>query len=84
VVDMTDGANVYVRLGPIEFLFCHVSGTSRSRYALYPKTKFFIATTVADSDLPTVARTATSRARLEPMTRIELVTSSLPRTCSAN
>ena len=76
VVDVADGADVDVRFGAIEFLFSHVaaSSCSTSLSSASPRSR----------SRTTVRRCERSRARLEPMTRIELVTSSLPRTRSAN
>src|SRR6185295_7806802 len=72
VIDMTNNADVYVRFGPIEFLFSHVSGTSRSRVVLRPNVFDYCSPPSHVGE------------GMEPMTRIELMTSSLPRTRSAN
>ena len=89
VVDVPDGADVDVRFGSIEFLFCHV---------VYPvldcvSTDVLVrlrscgatARQPSLAGLPRLRSSATPVKRsLEPMTGIEPVTSSLPRTCSAN
>jgi hypothetical protein len=69
-----------MRFAAIEFLFSHVV------YALYVSAAVVVVHLRAAADGPRWVDQPplTSRARLEPMTRIELVTSSLPRTRSAN
>jgi hypothetical protein len=64
VVDVPDGADVYVRFASIEFFFGHVTD---------PR-----AVAVPAEKPPRLSH------HLEPMSRIELETSSLPRTRSAN
>ncbi len=97
VVDVPDGADVHVRFAAIEFFFGHVVFVlgclyvaRRSRLPCSPsplprsRSTCRARTAGYDSLGWLATRSSRSERRLEPMTRIELVTSSLPRTRSAN
>src|SRR5262249_6470398 len=99
MVDMSDGADVHVGFAAIKFLFGHVvyvlcvlSNKARPHYRLLtfprPIARLFVASRTENLRPAGLARGSLAPhaiwRSLEPMTRIELVTSSLPRTRSAN
>ena len=96
MVDVADGANVDVGFGTIEFLFvfsCSFTASrcgfpSVARFIAVARRPLFARSVYVFQSLAWLAIEARRldpwRAKMEPMTRIELVTSSLPRTCSAN
>jgi hypothetical protein len=81
-----------VRFRTIKFLFRHMPcALSRKGSSLpaavafvFPKTVRLRATRFGETSRRSALSFACARRRMEPMTRIELVTSSLPRTRSAD
>src|SRR5579872_772255 len=80
VIDVPDGPDIDVRLGTIKFFLCHLrisQNPFHRRDAEEPYSHPFSASLRLRGE-------GNSGKTLEPLTRIELVTSSLPRTRSTN